>query len=77
MIDSAVVVMRRSRTASCRAGLCVNRVLLGANQHKTQQDAVAYGFGPPKANFGWELGPFIMALVNHSPASKKENYSTD
>jgi len=26
---SAVVVMRRSRTASCRAGLTVNRVLLG------------------------------------------------
>jgi len=27
-IVSAVVVMRRSRTASCRAGLTVNRVLL-------------------------------------------------
>jgi len=27
--DSAVVVMRRSRTASCRASLTVNRVLLG------------------------------------------------
>jgi len=31
---------------------------------------VAYG-GAAKVNFGWKLGPFIMAPVNHSPARNK------
>jgi len=25
-----------------------------------------------KVNFGWKLGPFIMAPVNHSPARNKK-----
>jgi len=27
--------------------------------------------GATKVNFGWKLGPFIIAPVNHSPASNK------
>jgi len=45
VIHSAVVVMQRSRTASC---------------------------GATKVNFGWKLGPFIMAPVNHSPARNQK-----
>jgi len=28
--------------------------------------------GAAKVNFGWKLGPFIMAPVNHSPARNKK-----
>jgi len=70
-----VVVMRRSRTASCRAGLTVNRVLLGQWTWDATWDVVAYySWGQQSQlgfNFGWKLGPFILAPVDHSPARNK------
>jgi len=69
-LHSAVVVMRRSRTASCRAGLTVNRVLLGQSTWDATWDACIPG--APKVNFGWKLAPFIVGLVNHSPARNKK-----
>jgi len=74
-IPSDVVVMRHSRTAY-RAGLTVNRVLLGQSTWDATWDAVDYSWGR-QSQFGWKLGPFIMASVNPSPAKKKHNnYST-
>jgi len=28
--------------------------------------------GAAKVNFGWKLGPFILATVNHSPVRNKK-----
>jgi len=66
---SAVVVMRRSSTASCRGGLTVNRVLLGQS---TWDACSLYIVKADKVNFWWKLGPFIMAPVNHGPARNKK-----
>jgi len=71
-IISSVVVMRRGNEASCRACLTVNRVLLGAGQHETQQDAGPYNLGRQNQTSGENYGPFIMAPVNQSPASNKK-----
>jgi len=62
---SDVVVMRRSWTTSCRAGLTVHRVLLGLSTWDATWDAVAYSWGHQSqlwveivmgpVNFGWKL----------------------
>jgi len=53
---SAEVVMRRGRTASCRAGLTFNRVLLGQSTWDATWDAVAYSLGRPKSTLGGNWG---------------------
>jgi len=44
-MPSAVVVMRRGRTASCRVALTVNRVLLGQSTWDATWDDVVYSWG--------------------------------
>jgi len=73
--SSAVVVMWRSRTASCRAGLTVKRVLLGQSTWDPTSGAVAYSWG--RQSQLW----VVCAVYNGSckPQSfqkQKDNYST-
>jgi len=63
--------MRRSRTTSFSDGLTVNRVLLGQSTLDATRDAVAYSWGR-QIQLWVEMGPFIMAAVNHSPARNKK-----
>jgi len=75
-INSAVVVMRRGRTASCRAGFTINRVLLGQSTWDATWDACNLLLGPPS-----QLWVEIGAIYNGSckPQScqkQKDNYST-
>jgi len=76
VIGSAVVVMRRSRTASCRAGLTVNRVLL-ASQHDAQHvTPVAYIWGR-QSQLWVEVGVVYNGSCNPQSCQKqKYNYST-
>jgi len=73
---SAVVVMRRSRTPSCQAGLTFNRVLLGQSTRDAIRDAVAYSWG--RQNQLWvEIGAVYNGFCKPQSCQKqKDNYST-
>jgi len=76
-----VVVMRRGRTASCRAGQTVNRVLLGQSTwdatYVLHETLVAYSWGP-QSKLWVEIGAIYNGSCKPQSCQKqKDNYSTD
>jgi len=72
----AVVVMRRSSTASCQAGLTVNRVLLGQSTWNATSDACSYSWGH-QSQLWAEFGAVYNGSCKPQSCQKqKDNYST-
>jgi len=76
LIRSAVVVMRRSRTASCHAGLTDNKGLLGQSTWDATWDAVAYSWCSQSQLWVESGAVYNGPCKPQSCQKQKDNYST-
>jgi len=77
LISNAVVLMRRSRTASCHACLTVNGVLLGQSTWDATWDACRVELGRQSQHWV-EIGAVYNSSCKPQSCQKqKDKYSTD